>query len=87
MQVTISAEGEIVIPKSLREVLAFEPGAALEIEVVAGDQLVIRKAGKSRASWRSMQGMLAGDGPDLLKELQAERAEEIARDERKHPSL
>lgn len=86
MQVTMSAEGEIRIPKEMREVLALDAGAELELSVW-GERLVISKASRERGGWRKLQGLLAGDGPDLLKELEAEHAEEIARDERRLQDL
>ena len=86
MQVTMSSDGEIRIPKEMREVLALDAGAELELSVW-GERLVLSKVFKGSGDWRNLQGLLAGDGPDLLKELEAEHAEEIARDERRLQDL
>lgn len=76
MQVTISAEGEIVIPKELVARLNFGPGANVEVEVL-GRGLIVKPAVPAEPRWKRMRGMFA-DCPEMLEDLIRERRQERA---------
>lgn len=79
MQVTMSAEGEIRIPKEMRERLRLEPGATMEIEVL-GHGLFLQSPAVAEPRWSRLQGLVAS-GPSLTAALEEEHAAEIAHDE------
>jgi AbrB family looped-hinge helix DNA binding protein len=79
VKATVSSKGQVVIPKEVRDRLNLKPGTQLSLEV-HGESLIMKRAVSDLPDWRSMRGMFK-DGPDLLKDLQEERAAEIARDD------
>lgn len=67
-QVTISPEGNIAIPKSVREALNLPDGAKLTLEV-RGQEIVISKDD----SWRNLYGAA---GRDLMPEFEEFKKQE-----------
>ena len=80
VSVRVSSKGQIAIPKSVRKRLGITQGADLSL-TVEGDVVVLRKI--SQGSWREWEGAF-GDSP-LLRDLAAERRQELSRDARKGP--
>ena len=76
---TISAKGQISIPKTIRERLNLKPGTQVALDV-QGEQVVMRRLVSRFPDWRTMQGMFRG-GANLTDELTKERAEERAKDD------
>lgn len=80
----ISAKGQVVLPKKIRDELGWTRGQELEVET-AVDGIVLRpiRAGRDQRLERflELEGLLAGT--DVVKELEAEHRREIVRDERR----
>jgi len=76
---TISAKGQISIPKRIRERLNLKPGTQVALDV-QGEQIVMRRLVSGFPDWRTMRGMLRGAG-NLHDDLAKERAAELARDD------
>lgn len=75
---TISAKGQISIPKSIRDQLNLKPGTRVAIDV-QGEQVVMKRL-SGFPDWRTMRGMFRG-GVNLTEELAKERAAELAKDD------
>jgi AbrB family looped-hinge helix DNA binding protein len=75
---TISSEGQIAIPKAIRERLNLDPGTEVALEV-QGERVVMQRVAPGLADWRSMRGMLR-NGPSLTQALEKEHREELARE-------
>ena len=75
---TISSKGQIAIPKAVRERLNLKAGTEISIDV-QGEAMVMKRLVRNHPDWRTMRGMFRG-GADLLSDLTADRAAEIARD-------
>jgi AbrB family looped-hinge helix DNA binding protein len=75
---TISTKGQIAIPKAVRERLNLKAGTQVSLDV-RGESLVLKRLVPEYPDWRTMRGMFKG-GADLLKDLEDDRATEIARD-------
>jgi AbrB family looped-hinge helix DNA binding protein len=73
---TISAKGQIAIPKEIRARLKLKAGTELVIDV-QGESLVMRRVARDLPDWRTMRGMAKGGG-SLTKALEEERAAENA---------
>ena len=58
-QVTVSSEGQVAIPKNIRDALNLSEGTKLTLEV-RGNEIVLSK----EPAWRRLQG--AGAGRDLM---------------------
>jgi AbrB family looped-hinge helix DNA binding protein len=71
---TISASGQIAIPKAVRDQLRLEAGAQLSIDV-RGEDLVLRRVVRDCADWRTMEGMARGDGSLTAALLEDRKAE------------
>ena len=80
--VTVSAKGQIVIPRVVRKRLGLEQGSKVRVDV-AGRAAVLRPVKRGRTGWQRWKGHFAGKG--LLKALASEHAKEIARDKRPRP--
>ena len=80
IKTTISEDGRISIPKSVREKLHLMPGSEVFVDINAEPP-----PAHEHSDWRAMRGMFAG-GPNLLTDLKTERATEIARDNARHQS-
>ena len=80
--VTVSAKGQIVIPRVVRERLGLEQGTQVRVDV-AGGAAVLRPVKKGQTGWQRWKGHFAGKG--LLKALVSDHAKEIARDKRSRP--
>jgi AbrB family looped-hinge helix DNA binding protein len=76
---TISSEGQVAIPKSMRERLNLKAGTQVGIEV-QGESLVMKRLVSSFPDWRTMEGTARG-GESLTKALIEERAAERAHDD------
>ena len=74
IRTTISEDGQISIPKSVREKLHLKPGSEVFVNITAESPQA-----QEHSDWRAMRGMFRG-GVDLLNDLKYERATEIARD-------
>ena len=75
---TISSDGQIAIPKAIRERLNLTAGTELTIDV-QGEILLLKRAVSNYPDWRTMRGMAAG-GESLTKALMEERAADLAHD-------
>jgi AbrB family looped-hinge helix DNA binding protein len=75
---TISSEGQIVIPKALRERLKLESGAEVALEI-QDERLVIQRVEPGIPHWRTMRGMLR-NGSSLTQALEEEHRGELARE-------
>jgi AbrB family looped-hinge helix DNA binding protein len=74
----ISPEGQIAIPKAIRERLSLNPGTEVALEV-QGERVVMQRVAPGTRDWRSMRGMLR-NGPSLTQALEEEHREELARE-------
>ena len=74
---TVSAKGQIAIPKAMRERLNLKAGTEVFIDV-QGEALVMKRMVRDHPDWRTMRGMFRG--ANLLKDLTDDRAAEIAHD-------
>ncbi len=75
---TISSDGQIAIPKAVRERLNLTAGTELTIDV-QGEILLLKRVVSNYPDWRTMRGMAAG-GESLTKALMEERAADLAHD-------
>jgi AbrB family looped-hinge helix DNA binding protein len=73
---TISSEGQIAIPKAIRERLNLKAGTEVMIDV-QGEALVLKRVVREFPDWRTMQGMAEGEGSGT-KALEEDRAAENA---------
>jgi AbrB family looped-hinge helix DNA binding protein len=71
--VTVSAKGQIAIPKAIREQLGIDEGTRLNLDV-NGTTIVLSKS----QDWRQLEGAAAGS--DLLRRYEQDKAEERARE-------
>lgn len=78
-ETTLSAEGQISIPKAILERLHLEPGTRLSLDV-QGQQLILERLASALPDWRTMQGMVR-TGPSLTAALEEEHAAELARED------
>ncbi len=76
---TISAKGQIVIPKAVRERLNLKAGTQVSIDV-QGEALVMKRLVRNYPDWRTMRGMARG-GESLTQALLEERAAEKDHDD------
>ena len=75
---TISSDGQIAIPKAVRERLNLTAGTELTIDV-QGEILLLKRVVSNYPDWRTMRGMAAG-GESLTKAWMEERAADLAHD-------
>ena len=73
---TISAKGQVSIPKTIRDRLNLKPGTQVAIDV-QGEQVVMKRLVSDLPDWRTMQGMVR-TGPRLTAALEEEHAAELA---------
>jgi AbrB family looped-hinge helix DNA binding protein len=73
---TISSEGQIAIPKAIRERVNLKAGTEVMIDV-QGEALVLKRVVREFSDWRTMQGMAEGEGSGT-KALEEDRAAENA---------
>ena len=78
---TISSNGQISIPKAVRERLNLKIGTELSIDV-QGEALVMKRLVRNLPDWPTMQGMARG-GESLTQALEAEHRAELAREDAK----
>jgi AbrB family looped-hinge helix DNA binding protein len=76
---TISSKGQISIPKAVRERLNLKAGTEISIDV-QGEALVMKRLVRNYTDWRTMQGMVRGEG-SLTEALEAEHRAELARED------
>jgi AbrB family looped-hinge helix DNA binding protein len=80
--VFVSSEGQITIPKAIREQLNLKPGTQVEIDI-QDKQLVMKRVGPEiLPDWRTMEGMIKA-GPSLTEALEEEHREELALEDEK----
>jgi AbrB family looped-hinge helix DNA binding protein len=84
-KVTVSADGQIAIPKPIRDRLNLKPGTEVALDV-QGEQVVMKRLASELPDWHTMRGMFRGAG-NLLDEIARERASELALDDAKLKSL
>jgi len=72
IKAAISSQGQVAIPKSVRDRLNLKAGTKLSIDV-QGESLVMRRLVSGLPDWRTMEGMARG-GESLTKALMEERA-------------
>src|SRR5438552_1192529 len=75
---TISSEGQIAIPKAVRERLNLKAGTEVMIDV-QGEALVMKRIVRNYPDWHTMRGMAKG-GESLTEDLSRERTAELAHD-------
>jgi len=68
-KVTVSSNGQVAIPKSIRDALNLSEGTRLTLEV-RGQEIVLSK----EPAWRKLQG--AGAGRDLMRAFAAFKQQE-----------
>lgn len=78
IKATISANGQIAIPKAVRERLNLKNGTEVSIDV-QGETLVVKRLVGNFPDWRTMRGM-AKAGDSLTEALREERVAELAHD-------
>lgn len=82
----VGTKGQVVIPKAIREQIGIEPGDQVVFEP-AGKEVRVRRVADSaelrRQRIEALQGAWAGVPGLSTKDLEAERREERAREERK----
>lgn len=76
--IKVSAKGQLVIPKPMREAVGLIEGVKCQVEKV-GNRIVLKPIGKTeQATWRRWRGRLKGTG--ALKEHIEEHHREVTRD-------
>jgi len=76
---TISAKGQIAIPKAVRERLNLKAGTEISIDV-QGETLVMKRLVSNYPDWHTMQGMVRA-GASLTQALEADHRAELARED------
>lgn len=71
--IKLSAKGQLVIPKSIRNALGLHPGTQLQIQLV--EQKIILEPLDVQSPIDALYGKFAGS--DLLAELEAEHRQEL----------
>jgi len=87
MVTRLSANGQLVIPKKIRQALDLKPGTEFEVEIVEGR--IILQPLVDQAELRQIVGdmrRLAGE-TNWLDELESEHRQEIERDRQREQSL
>ena len=59
----VSPEGQVTIPKAVRDALGIEPGSAVEFEVTPSGEVALRKRPDSARPLRGLLSAYALDGP------------------------
>jgi len=76
--VTLSAKGQIVLPRDIRDALGLMEGDRVEV-TLKGNQLILSPLSAfSQKNWRDWRGCLAGT--QALREHLAEHADEVRRE-------
>ena len=76
---TISPDGQISIPKSIRDQLDLLPGTQVALDL-QGDQFVVKRLADSSSDWRSMRGIIR-TGPSPTQALEEEHRAELTQDD------
>ena len=80
METTATTKGQVVIPSSVRKKLGITAGTRIQVEVdEANAQIILTPI--TREYIHSLRGMFKGSG--LVKELEASRARDREREDRK----
>lgn len=77
MRTHVSAKGQVVIPKVVRETLALEQGDELVVSL-DGERIVLEKAPREPRDWRRWEGRFAG--LPLIEDLLEEHRREVERE-------
>jgi antitoxin PrlF len=48
MSTRVTSKGQVTIPKKVRDLLAIEPGSAVDFELAADGSVIVKKAGGGR---------------------------------------
>ncbi len=75
---TVSAKGQIVLPKGIRETLGLRKGDRLSLECDGQSVVLTRLPVAPKGDWRQWRGALAGTR--ALQEHLQEHAEEVRRE-------
>lgn len=74
----LSARGQIILPKEIRDRLHLEEGQELAVEIISGTVVLrpLESEGKhGETSWRDLQGCL--QNADVLADLMADHRREV----------
>ena len=82
---TISSNGQIAIPKPIRDRLNLKPGTEVALDV-QGEQVIMKRVVSEFPDWHTMRGMFR-DAGNLLDDISKERASELARDDARLQNL
>lgn len=79
----LSAKGQMVLPKRIRDEMGWELGQELEVDR-EGDRVVVRAADADRQEWLARFSQLRGilKGTNALEEYAADRHAELEADDR-----
>ena len=84
METTTTTKGQLVIPASVRRQLGIKTGTRIQVEVdEANAQIILTPI--TREYIHSLRGMFKGSG--LVKELEASRARDREREDRKFDNI
>jgi AbrB family looped-hinge helix DNA binding protein len=75
----IRSNGQLAIPKRVRERLHLDAGTEVLLEV-QGEALVLKRLEREYPDWRTLRGLASG-GESLTEALRQERASEKAHDD------
>jgi AbrB family looped-hinge helix DNA binding protein len=83
METRATEKGQIVIPVALRRKYGIKKGTRIQV-IDKGDQIILNplSAEVIKAKLEKLQGIVKG-GPSMTKELEAERARDLEKEERK----
>jgi AbrB family looped-hinge helix DNA binding protein len=76
MRTHVSAKGQVVIPKLVREALALAQGDELDVWL-DGERIILERAPRERKDWRRWEGRFAG--LPLTEDLLDEHRRELER--------
>jgi AbrB family looped-hinge helix DNA binding protein len=74
MRTHVSAKGQVVIPKAVRETMALQQGDELEVSL-DGERIVLERAPKEPRDWRRWEGRFAA--LPLIEDLLEEHRREV----------
>lgn len=84
MEATTTTKGQVVIPSSVRRKLGIKTGTRIQVEIdEANAQIILTPI--TREYIHSLRGMFKGSG--LVKELEASRARDREREDRKFDNI
>lgn len=84
METTATVKGQVVIPSSVRRKLGIKTGTRIQVELDEANARIILKP-ITREYIHSLRGMFKGSG--LVKELEASRARDREREDKKFQTI